>query len=43
MLAVMLLTLLVASVVAPWLGADRSDGRSESARPAQGWYPALSK
>jgi flagellar basal body-associated protein FliL len=43
MLVVLLLTLLAASVLAPWLGVDTGDGRSESARPAQGWFPALSK
>jgi hypothetical protein len=43
MLAVLLLTLLAASVLAPWLGADRGDGRSETARPVEGWFPVLSK
>lgn len=33
--------LLLACLVAPWLGRDTSDSRSESARPAAGWYPGL--
>ena len=41
MLAVLLLVLLTACVLAPWLGVDTSDARSESVHPAQGWYPAL--
>jgi hypothetical protein len=32
--------LVVASLVAPFLGADRSDARSVKARPKAGWYPA---
>jgi hypothetical protein len=39
MLVVLLVVLLIAAVLAPWLGADTSDGRSESARPEQGWFP----
>lgn len=44
MLVVLLLTLLAVSVVvAPKLGVDTSDGRSETARPVEGWFPTLSK
>jgi hypothetical protein len=28
------------AVLAPWLGADSSDARSERARPENGWWPA---
>lgn len=38
---VLLLILLAVSLLAPWLGADRSDGRSETARPESGWFPPL--
>lgn len=43
MLAIVLLVLFAAcvAVAAPFLGADSGDARSESARPAQGWYPAV--
>ncbi len=41
MLMALLLILLVACVVSPWLGTDTSDSRSERARPAQGWFPLL--
>lgn len=41
LVVVFLALLLVASLVAPWLGVDTSDSRSESARPVQGWFPAL--
>lgn len=42
MLAVLfLLTLLVAAVVAPWLGVDTSDSRSQETRPVQGWFSSL--
>jgi hypothetical protein len=42
MLLVLLLILLATCVLAPWLGADTSDGRSESARPRHGWFPLIS-
>ncbi len=32
--------LVATSLVAPFLGADRSDARSVKARPQAGWYPA---
>jgi flagellar basal body-associated protein FliL len=38
---VLFLFLLLLSVLAPWLGTDTSDDRSEKARPEQGWYPPL--
>ncbi len=41
MTAVLLLLLLATCLAAPWLGTDSSDGRSERARPAQGWHPLL--
>lgn len=41
MIVVLMLILLVACVTAPWLGAESGDTRSERARPAAGWYPAL--
>jgi len=41
MLAIFFLLLLLVCVAAPWLGVDTSDSRSESARPVQGWFPAL--
>lgn len=43
MLFVLLFILLAACALAPWLGADTSDDRSESARPLQGWFPLLSE
>ena len=33
--------LLIACLVAAWLGTDTSDARSERARPPQGWFPGL--
>ena len=30
---------LLIALVAPFLGRDSSDARSEEARPAQGWFP----
>jgi flagellar basal body-associated protein FliL len=36
-----LLLLLVMCAVAPWLGTNTSDDRSEKARPEQGWYPPI--
>jgi hypothetical protein len=41
MIAVLLLVLLGICVAAPWLGTDTTDSRTEKARPAQGWFPAL--
>ncbi len=41
MLAVFFILLLIACIAAPSLGVDTSDGRSESAHPAEGWFPAL--
>ena len=32
--------LVATSILAPFLGADRSDGRSVKARPQAGWFPA---
>jgi hypothetical protein len=32
--------LLAVSVLAPFLGADRTDARSVKARPKAGWFPA---
>jgi hypothetical protein len=40
MLSVLFIALLTTCVVAPFLGTDTSDARSESAHPAQGWFPA---
>lgn len=40
MLTLLFLVLLATCLLAPWFGADTSDARSESARPAQGWFPA---
>lgn len=41
MLAVLFLVLALACVLAPWLGTDTSDSRTESARPARGWFPLI--
>lgn len=38
---VLFLVLLLLCALAPWLGTDTSDDRSEKARPEQGWYPPL--
>jgi flagellar basal body-associated protein FliL len=38
---VLFLFLLVMCAVAPWLGTDTSDDRSEKAHPVEGWYPPL--
>jgi hypothetical protein len=43
MFVVLLLVLLLAGVLAPWLGPDTSDGRSEAARPEQGWFPLITR
>jgi hypothetical protein len=32
--------LVAVSALAPFTGADRSDGRSVEAHPESGWYPA---
>ena len=42
MLALLLVILLLVCLLAPWLGTDTSDDRSEKARPRAGWYPPLS-
>ena len=41
-MALLLTVLAIAAVaaLAPILGADTSDARSEKAHPEQGWYPA---
>jgi hypothetical protein len=36
-----ILSMILLAVLAPWLGSDTSDDRSEAARPVQGWYPGL--
>lgn len=41
MLAVLFIVLIGTCVAAPFLGSDTTDSRSESARPARGWFPAL--
>ncbi len=41
MFVVLLLVLLLACLLAPWLGADTSDGRTEAAHPEQGWFPLI--
>jgi hypothetical protein len=33
--------LLVICLLAPWLGTDTSDDRSEKAHPVAGWFPPL--
>lgn len=38
---VLLILLLLVCAVAPWLGTDTSDSRSQEARPEMGWYPAI--
>ncbi|HEX6887762.1 MAG TPA: hypothetical protein VF143_06620 [Candidatus Nanopelagicales bacterium] len=43
MLAILFIVLLLACALAPVLGADTSDSRSERARPEAGWYPVLMK
>ena len=43
MMVVLLLVLLVAGVLAPWLGTDTSDGRGEAAHPEQGWFPLINR
>lgn len=41
MIVLLFAILLIACLVAPWLGTDTSDARAERAHPKQGWYPAL--
>jgi hypothetical protein len=40
-LVLLFLVLLVACLVAPWLGVDSGDARSERAHPDAGWFPTL--
>jgi hypothetical protein len=40
-LAVLFIVLLLISALAPWLGTNTSDSRSEQAHPENGWYPPL--
>jgi hypothetical protein len=42
-LVVLFLVLLLACVLAPWLGTDTSDARSEKAHPLGGWFPPLAR
>jgi flagellar basal body-associated protein FliL len=41
-IVVLFLFLLAMCCVAPFLGTDTSDDRSEKAHPVEGWYPPLS-
>jgi hypothetical protein len=41
MIAILFLILLAVALLAPWLGADTTDSRSEDAHPTAGWYPPL--
>jgi len=41
MILLLFLILLAVAALAPWLGADSSDSRSETAHPAAGWYPPV--
>ncbi|MDQ1290124.1 MAG: hypothetical protein QG622_3690 [Actinomycetota bacterium] len=41
MIMVLFAILLVTCLVAPWLGTDTSDHRTEDAHPETGWYPPL--
>jgi len=43
MFVLLLLVLLLICVLAPWLGADTSDRRSEKAHPEQGWFPLVTR
>jgi hypothetical protein len=40
-LAVLFIVLLLACVLAPFLGRDTGDARGERARPEGGWFPPL--
>jgi hypothetical protein len=37
----LVLVLLAVAALAPWLGTDTSDARSEAARPENGWWPGI--
>lgn len=41
MLMALFLVLVLACLVAPWLGVDTSDARAERAHPKQGWFPLV--
>lgn len=41
MLMALFVVLVLACLVAPWLGADTSDARNERAHPKQGWFPLV--
>jgi hypothetical protein len=43
MLGVLFLVLLLACLLAPLLGQDTADSRSEKARPEQGWFPLITR
>jgi hypothetical protein len=40
---ILMIVLLALCLLAPWIGVDSSDARSESARPETGWFPPLSR
>ena len=40
---VVLFVLLIVCVLAPWLGTDTSDSRSEKAHPYNGWFPPFAR
>jgi hypothetical protein len=40
---VLLIVLLLTCVLAPFLGVNSGDARSEHARPGAGWFPPLSR
>jgi hypothetical protein len=40
-LVVLFSVLLLVCVLAPWLGTNTSDARSEKAHPQNGWFPPL--
>jgi hypothetical protein len=39
---VLMIVLLAICLVAPFIGVDTTDARSERARPETGWFPPLS-
>jgi hypothetical protein len=41
MITILFVVLLLVCLLAPWLGKDTSDRRSESAHPETGWYPPI--
>ena len=41
MVLLLFVILVVACLVAPWLGTDTSDARAENVRPEFGWFPLL--